>query len=130
MVGEPHAEVFQSVKSLQDLRDAPWIWPSADLPVRLAAERVFSSSGLSVPTNLVESLSILTNIGLLIESPCVALMPSGAAGQFIGAGLLHQLQLPDIGKFGTVGYSVRADKEVTPACKALIDCLNVVVGRN
>ena len=38
---------------------------------------LFRAAGLPLPTDIVESLSILTNIGLLLRAPYVALMPHG-----------------------------------------------------
>ena len=74
----------------------------------------------------MESLSVLTNLGLLIESPRVAVMPHVAAKQFERAGLLRILDIPETGSFGTVGYSVRSNKEMSPVCEAFVACLREV----
>jgi DNA-binding transcriptional LysR family regulator len=46
-----------------------------------------------------------------------------AANQFAGAGLLRILDLPEIGAFGSIGFSVRSHKAQSAACRAFIACL-------
>jgi DNA-binding transcriptional LysR family regulator len=128
VVGSAHAFAGESIRSLRDLANAPWILPTMDSPLRLSVERMFREAGLALPADLVESLSVLTNLGLLIESPRVAVMPRVAATQFVRAGLLRALDIAETGTFGTVGYSVRSNKEPSPACEAFIACLREVSG--
>lgn len=123
VVGRGYGPVEEKVAHLRDLCNSPWILPTQDSPSRLAAEQLFRAAGLSLPSDVVESLSLLTNIGLLLETPSIALMPRMAAQQFVDTGLLRILDLPEIGNFGMVGYSVRSNKEPSPACRALIECL-------
>jgi DNA-binding transcriptional LysR family regulator len=126
VVGSGHDFARASVESLRDLVDAPWILPTSESPLRLSVERMFRNAGLSLPTNLVESLSVLTNLGLLLEAPRVAVMPRVAASQFVRAGLLRILDIPESGSFGTVGFSVRSNKALSPACEAFVTCLREV----
>jgi DNA-binding transcriptional LysR family regulator len=126
VVGSRHELGQTSIASLRDLATAPWILPTTDSPLRYSVERMFRQAGLSLPIDVVESLSVLTNLGLLLESPRVAVMPRVAATQFMRAGLLRILDIPESGSFGTVGYSVRSNKEMTPACESFIECLREV----
>jgi DNA-binding transcriptional LysR family regulator len=121
--GRGEARVPAHVAHLAELMSYPWILPTPDSPARLAAEHLFRAADLPMPTDIVESLSLLTNIGLLLETPRVALMPRVAASQFADAGLLRILDLPEAGAFGTIGYSVRSNKEQSAACRAFIECL-------
>ncbi|AFT87877.1 LysR family transcriptional regulator [Paraburkholderia phenoliruptrix] len=114
------------VGHLSELAALPWILPTPDSPSRLAAEQLFRTAGLPLPVDIVESLSLLTNIGLLLETPRVALMPRVAARQFEAAGVLRILDLPETGAFGAVGFSVRSNKEQSAACLSFIDCLREV----
>ncbi len=123
VVGKGYGPAAARVEHLSELVDFPWILPTADSPARLAAENLFRAAGLPLPNDIVESLSILTNIGLLLDTPRVALMPSTAARQFSDAGLLRILDLPETGAFGTVGFSVRSNKEQSAACRAFVECL-------
>lgn len=126
VVGSKHEPGRASIGSLRDLAKAPWILPTTDSPLRHSVERMFRHAGLSLPTDVVESLSMLTNLGVLLESPRVAVMPRAVATQFMRAGLLRILCIPESGSFGKVGYSVRPNKEMTPACESFIECLREV----
>jgi DNA-binding transcriptional LysR family regulator len=112
--------------SLKDLAALPWILPSSESPLRSSVERMFREAKVPLPVDLVESLSILTNLGLLMGAPRVALMPRAAAQQFIRAGLLRSIEIAEAGSFGQVGYSVRASKEHSRACEVLVACLREV----
>lgn len=74
----------------------------------------------------MESLSLLTNVNLLVDSSFLGLMPT-AARRFIAAGLLFQLPLGDVGPSTEVGFSIREDKPLTPASRQLIECLKLAV---
>lgn len=123
VVGKGYGPAPERVAHLSELAASPWILPTPDSPARLAAELLFRDAGLPLPTDIVESLSLLTNIGLLLETPRIALMPRVAANQFAEAGLLRILDLPEIGAFGSIGFSVRSHKEQSAACRAFIACL-------
>lgn len=118
-----HPLVSRSDIRLSDLLEWPWILPLPESPARLTAENLFLNAGLSMPTNVVESLSLLTNIGLMQDSPSISLMPRAVAEHFAKLGLLAILNLGDLGKFGDIGYSVRADRAPTPAAHLFIECL-------
>jgi DNA-binding transcriptional LysR family regulator len=91
------------------------------------ADQFFKESGLPAPENIVESLSLLTNVNLLVDSSFLGLMPTAAARRFIAAGLLFQLPLGDVGPSTEVGFSIREDKPLTPASRQLIECLKLAV---
>jgi DNA-binding transcriptional LysR family regulator len=108
---------------LAELVAEEWIFPVPESPSYNAVEKLFRVANLELPPHHLNSLSILTNIGILLESEMIALMPRAAAVQFVDAGLLAILDLPTTADFGEVGFSIRADKEVNPACKNFIQCL-------
>jgi hypothetical protein len=53
-------------------------------------------------------------------------MPRAAAQQFVRAGLLHTIDIPEAGSFGSIGYSVRSNKDLSPACELFVECLREV----
>ncbi|WP_278484642.1 LysR substrate-binding domain-containing protein [Achromobacter insolitus] len=109
--------------ALADLADHIWILPAPSSPLRASIERSFLDAGLRLPTRHVESLSLLTNIGVLMHSDALALLPYDAAAPFLSMGMLARLPTDAFGAFGDVGYSVRADRPLTPACQRLVDYL-------
>ncbi|MQR00831.1 LysR substrate-binding domain-containing protein [Glaciimonas soli] len=123
VVGCQHPLLQRPDIRLPDLLEWPWIFPLQASPARLTAEHLFLDAGLSMPINIVESLSLLTNIGLMQDSPSISLMPRDVAQHFARLGLLAILDLGDLGKFGDIGYSVRAERAPTPAAHLFIECL-------
>lgn len=126
VVGSEHDVAQAPDTSLRDLATMPWILPTTESPLRVAVEGMFRAAGLPLPSDLVESLSVLTNLGLLLDAPRIGVMPHVAASQFVRSGLLRILNIHETGSFGTVGYSVRAKKLLSPACEAFIACLRAV----
>ncbi|WP_337264108.1 MULTISPECIES: LysR substrate-binding domain-containing protein [unclassified Serratia (in: enterobacteria)] len=127
VAGGHHPLLNQSDLNLHHLAEWPWILPPLDSPARRVADHFFKESGLPAPENIVESLSLLTNVNLLVDSSFLGLMPTAAARRFIAAGLLSQLPLGDVGPPTEVGFSIRQDKPLTPASRQLIECLKLAV---
>ncbi|OFA03475.1 LysR family transcriptional regulator [Duganella phyllosphaerae] len=123
VVGKGNPLALQAGLRLADLMLQDWIFPLQESPSYNAVEKLFRGAGLGLPASHVNSLSMLTNIGMLLETHMIALMPRAAAIQFVDSGLLQILDLPDSAHFGDVGFSIRADKEVNPACRNFIHCL-------
>jgi DNA-binding transcriptional LysR family regulator len=123
--------------SLRDLASLPWILPSTESPLRVSVERMFRQAQIPLPLDVVESLSILTNLELLMRAPRIGLMPRAAARQFVRMGLLRTLDIPEAGSFGSVLAACRAvGRDGRDECgkRALAGCQRAVslpyVGRN
>lgn len=69
---------------------------------------------------------MLTNLGILARSETLAMLPSVAARPLIQAGVLAELPLAVRVPFGTIGYSLRADREPVPAAAVFIGILKEV----
>ncbi|MBV6272755.1 LysR family transcriptional regulator [Alcaligenaceae bacterium CGII-47] len=112
--------------ALPDLLDYPWIVPSNVSPVRKQVDHFFLSRDLPVPENQILSLSMLTNLGILARSNTLAMLPSMAARPLIQAGVLFEIPIHIRVPFGTIGYSLRADRELVPAATMFIHILKEV----
>lgn len=123
VVGKGHTLAERKGLNIAELMNEEWIFPLQESPSYNAVENFFRDAGLGLPPHHVYSLSTLTNIGLLLETNMVALMPRAAALQFLKVGLLTILDMDNTASFGQVGFSIRADKDVNPACKNFIKCL-------
>lgn len=123
VAGAHHRLGLSAAPHLRELHALPWILPLADSPSRARVEQLFEDANLPLPGNHVESLSMLTNLGLLLQTPCLGVMPRAAAQQFIDAGLLRVIDTPTSNDFGAIGFSARADKQPSAACQRFIDCL-------
>lgn len=125
-VRRDHPLTARKKPKLSDTMDWPWILPVPESPSRPAADRLFADAGLPLPIHHVESLSLLTNVGLMIHGNACGLMPRGALELFSSAGMLVSLSIPGVGHFGEVGYSVRAGKPLSPAAVQFTDALREV----
>ncbi|MBM7062512.1 LysR family transcriptional regulator [Pseudomonas sp. UL073] len=123
VAGAHHPLIGQTPVSLADLLDYPWVLPTRDSLLRRTVDRLFDEAGLAVPSNVVESLSILTNISLMQDQQTVAVMPLEAARQFTGAGLLGTLDLGSHLQFGDIGYFRAGTRELGPAARLFRECL-------
>lgn len=126
VVGAAHPLAGADALTLAELIDLTWILPSPASPLRTAVHQTFFQSGLGLPARHLESLSLLTNVGILLRNDAIALMPHDAAELFLQQGMLKRLPIDDFGLFGRVGYSVRAQRELTPATQHLIGYLKTL----
>ena len=113
--------------SLKDLHDLEWIWPTPDSVAYGTACAMFEKEQLALPTHIVHSVSILTNVGLLTRRPMVALMPLSAVEPFVAANLVAILPLGSLGIFGTVGYTVRAGRPAGAVLRHLAAALREAI---
>ncbi|NYT70448.1 LysR family transcriptional regulator [Pusillimonas noertemannii] len=123
VAGRKHPLARRKGLGLPDLLGYPWILPLRESPARAMTEKLLQDTGLSMPRNITESLSLVTNIGLLQDSASILFMPLAAARHFQRLGLVAILNVGQLGKFGDVGYTVRADRLPTPATQRFMECL-------
>ncbi|MEO6031888.1 MAG: LysR substrate-binding domain-containing protein [Burkholderiaceae bacterium] len=109
---------------LAELHEREWIVPTQDSVAYPSVRRFFEKQGLELPRRVVESVSILTNLGLLAGGSMVALMPQSAAERFAKAGLLTVLPLEGLGPFSDIGYTVRADRAPSAAVQRFLAALS------
>lgn len=123
VVGRDHALARRRKLALAELHGCDWIVPTPESAAYLSVRTFFAQAGLTVPARIVESVSILTNLGLLAGSQMVALMPQSAAERFAQAGWLAILPVQGLGSFGAVGYTLCADRGPSAATQRFLAAL-------
>jgi DNA-binding transcriptional LysR family regulator len=110
--------------SLEYLRDFEWILPLQQTTLRRQIESEFRDAGLEPPKNTIESISILTNYKLLVETDMIAAMPYQVVENYP-----QLIRLPIIFKaaISQIGISVRSQTALSPAVCFYIDTLKKVV---
>ncbi|MDB5962822.1 MAG: LysR family transcriptional regulator, partial [Massilia sp.] len=108
---------------LAELLSYPWIIPPPESIARPKIERLFADCGLTMPSDVIESLSPITNMGLLMDQRSLSLMSGGLAQLFLAARLLVRLDVAERCSFGDVGYAVNASRAASVAAEAFIRCL-------
>lgn len=126
VVARHHPLASKAAIHITDLQDMDWIVSTPESAAWQSAQSFFEVVGLKTPKRLVESVSILTNLGLLLESSMVALMPHAVAEQFVRSGLLTILPLGVTSSFGKVGYTLCTDRAPTAATQRLLQALEEV----
>ena len=115
---EPHAIIASAQHplagrkdlQLESLMNEPWILPPAGSPVRDRLIAFFRQEGSSLPSNIVEALSIPVVTGLLQKTNRVVALPEDAVSLYCKAGVLTVLMrnLPlRVGSFGLVTHRGR-----------------------
>ncbi len=112
--------------SLADLREADWILPPPETTLRRQLEKAFFDAGLDPPNCAVQSVSLLTNRQLLLDSNLIGAWPRGVAADDLAHGRLIALpvRLDDI--LWPVGVSIRKHTRLSPAADALLCALRAV----
>ena len=123
VVAHQHELLQRTSLSLADLMEFPWILPLGSATMRANILQYFNEQGVGEPQNLVESVSILTNMNVIAQSNFIGCMSSIVAEQMVSLNVLAKLPFPEIGDDIDVGYSKRKNEELTPACLKFITCL-------
>lgn len=103
-----------------------WLVPPAATATGKSVKHFFESMEIQTPLRMIESVSIMTNLGILMDSNYVALMPSTVARRFVQLGLVSLLPLKQMVPLGQIGYTLLKDRPVTPACQHFIEALSSV----
>ncbi|KGJ99174.1 LysR substrate-binding domain-containing protein [Thalassotalea sp. ND16A] len=109
--------------SLKDLVDQQWILPPRETMLRKEIDGAFHKEGLDVPSNPVESVSILTNRTLLKNTDMITALPLQVVLTYEEIGLLKRLDMPLIIEPGPIGVTLRAQRQLPPAAHYLLEAL-------
>lgn len=123
VVGSQNALARRRKIQLADLQELEWIVPTQDSVAYPSVRTFFEKENLAMPRRLVESVSVLTNLGLVSDGSMVALMPQSAAQRFAQAGLIKILPLQGLSPFSDVGYTVRSDRPSSAAAEHFLTAL-------
>ena len=80
VVSKDHPLLASKQVEVEDLLNYPWLLPLPGSEMRQAIADFFSDKGLPFPNNIIESMSILTNIIILMQSE--AMICAELAGDF------------------------------------------------
>jgi LysR family pca operon transcriptional activator len=122
--GHPALELKRP--SLKALSAWPWILPLAGTTLRQLLESAFHDLKLELPDARVESVSVVSNRRLILETDYVCSFPWDVVQLDVQHGLLSRLN-PNLPlAFGPVGVSMRKEGAPSPAGQALLDALHAV----
>ncbi|PVA11587.1 LysR family transcriptional regulator [Pelagivirga sediminicola] len=128
VVREGHPLCGRAGLGFDDLRPYGWIVPPADTTLRRQMDQFFVTEGQYMPPLMVESVSFVTNRGLLLGSDMICAMPAEVAHAAEG-GALAELPLAVPFGDGPVGASFRSNTSLPPAAAALLAALRDVAAQ-
>jgi DNA-binding transcriptional LysR family regulator len=127
VAGSQHPLASRRNLKLDALLEYPWIIPPDVSMVRSKVNRLFANAGLPLPSDMIESLSPVTNLGLLMDQRSLTFMSAGLAEVFQGTRALVRLKLRLDVNFGQVGYAIRSNRPASLATLAFIGFLQAQV---
>jgi DNA-binding transcriptional LysR family regulator len=109
--------------SWQDLADYPMVLPPQGSIVRGAIDRFMAEHRVNVPRRHLESVSTLTNLGVLQLTDSVAFWQLSLGRHFANQGALSLLGLALPGVIASVGLIWMADRRVPHGPRLVLDLL-------
>ncbi|MBC3467514.1 LysR family transcriptional regulator [Pseudomonas sp. RW10S2] len=128
--GTRHPLHEQAVLDLADLHSYPWILPPPGSLLRRTVNGLFADANLALPTNVIESLSVLTNVALMQDQKTVGLLPSETARQLSGHGGIRSFNVCTPLHFGGIGCFYANSRNLGPAAKLFRECTQLASERH
>lgn len=128
VVSSRHALAARRKVAIHELEHLEWIVPTRDSATFQAVLRFFREQQLPFPARVIESVSILTNLELLIRWDMIGFMPRSVAQRFEGLGLVKILEIGNLDDATTMGYTVRSDREQSVVIQSFIRALREASG--
>ena len=122
--GHPLAE--RKDLTLQDLENLNWILPAKQTPARSLFDEFLSVHNMDAPEHALETSSLSTIRGLLLESDRVALLSEHQIYYDKKFGLLTALPINLESTYRPIGITMRSHTTPSPAAQLFLDCLREV----
>lgn len=121
--GRNHPLATRRKVTLGEILRYGWILPPPSTPARRLFGRFLARRGLVEPAQVVETSSLSTTRGLLLESDWLALLSTHQVQLDQSAGLLVTLPIRLEGTFRPIGITLRAGSTPSPAAQLFIEAL-------
>jgi DNA-binding transcriptional LysR family regulator len=108
---------------LQALARWPWILPLAGTTLRQLIETAFHDARLDLPETRCESVSVVFNRRMILETDCICAFPQGVVQLELDNGMFEQIPVSSLPAFGPVGICRRKSGGVSRAAEALLQAL-------
>lgn len=121
--GAHHPLARSSGVTIAELLEYGWVLPVPGTPARQLFDRFLRRRGAASPNQVVETGSLSTARGLLLESDRLALLSADQVRLDVAAGLLGTLPIRLEGTSRPIGLTTRVQGNPSPAASILIDAL-------
>lgn len=126
VAGPRHPLCAHPAPGFDALRPYGWVLPPPETTLRRQIDQFFVAQDQFVPVQSVESVSFLTNTGLLRETDMVCALPGQVAAAAVASGMLARLGVDLPFGNGPVGASFRANSSLSPAAEGFLAALQEV----
>lgn len=110
--------------ALETLRQWPWILPLAGTTLRQLIESAFHEARADMPDTRCESVSVVFNRRLILETDCIGAFPLEVVQLDLERGVLQRIDGVSLPAFGPVGITRRKDGSLSRAAQALADAVH------
>ncbi len=112
--------------TLEELNDAQWVLPAPSTPARQLFDEILQRHGLPQPKHAIETSSLSTLRGLLLESDRIALLSAHQIYYEKQYGLLQPLNIELEDSDRPIGVTMRANTSLSPAAELFLQHLRKV----
>ncbi|MCH8861006.1 MAG: LysR family transcriptional regulator [Proteobacteria bacterium] len=112
--------------SVADLDPLCWVLPPKNTPSRILFDGVMAEAGIDTPAHCIETSSLATIRGLLMDSDRVALLSRHQIHYDEEYGLLARLPIDLDQTYRPIGITMRARSTLSPAAQLFLDHIRVV----
>lgn len=116
----------QTNLTLSDLNDYGWVLPNKRTPARQLFQEVLDKNNVSQPEHSVETSSLSTIRGLLIESDRIALLSEHQIYYEKKYGILSSLPIELADTHRPIGVTMRAKTRLSPAAQLFLHALRKI----
>ncbi|NND00893.1 MAG: LysR family transcriptional regulator [Gammaproteobacteria bacterium] len=127
IVRKAHPFLKRKDLKFSDLQDCGWVLPAPNTPARQLFDHVLSKHRINRPALFIESSSLITIRGLLLESDFIALLSEHQIYYDKLYGQLTTLPLSLTDTVRPIGVTTNAHVEPSPAAKLFLESLRDVV---
>jgi DNA-binding transcriptional LysR family regulator len=125
-----HPLLHRTPLGLRDLSDFPWILPHMETTLRRQIEKDFWDAGVDPPAHAVESVSLLTNRRLLLDSDYISIWPTEVTYEDCEHDRIALLPIELPSTAGYIGITMRSESGLSPAAQACIEAIRGIANRN
>jgi DNA-binding transcriptional LysR family regulator len=111
---------------LMELSNWPWILYPTSTALRKVSDDIFSSTGLSLTSGIVETPSFLFALELMQSTNMLSLQPAGLVDKYVRRGLLTRIAAELPGHMPDFGLIMLQGEPPSPAALAFIDVIRTM----
>lgn len=126
IVRDGHQLSYTTDVNLTDLVDLPWIMQSRGMPIRAGVETAYIEAGIEVPSDIVDSASLLVTLAYIASSNAVSPVAKEVSNMLTQSELggFHELQMNQTITLPPYHLIHQKDRQLNPVTRQLLNLVN------